>query len=160
MGKWLEIDQMGWKASCIFIRQGGGDTDLFIEQDAVADRQAMVKLGYGIPGHSIVTTLDSGGLLPRAGYVGLGAYPAVTILSGEQMKRLFQLGFSIVLELKFAAQATETVDYPSGRLLAGLKAKRPRFYRGLDPDGIDGYREFKALDDVKRAADLLGQHRG
>jgi len=85
---------------------------------------------------------------------------AATLLSGEQMKRLFQLGFSIVLELKFAAQATETVDYPSGRLLAGLKAKRPRFYRGLDPDGIDGYREFKDLADVKRAADLLGQLRG
>jgi len=85
---------------------------------------------------------------------------AAKVLSGEQMKRLFQLGYSIVLELKFAAQETETVDYASGKFLAGLKAKRPRCYRGLDPDGIDGYREFKDLSDVKRAAALLAQLRG
>ncbi|OGU04570.1 MAG: hypothetical protein A2075_10465 [Geobacteraceae bacterium GWC2_58_44] len=85
---------------------------------------------------------------------------AATQLSGEKLKRLFQLGYSIVLELKFAAQETETVDYATGKLLAGLKAKRPRFYRGLDPDGVDGYREFKEMADVKRAADLLSRLRG
>lgn len=82
---------------------------------------------------------------------------AARVLAGEPLKRLFQLGFSIVLELKFIAQHTETVDYASGKLLAGLKAKRPRFYRGLDPDGIDGYREFKEMADVKRTAGLLAQ---
>lgn len=82
---------------------------------------------------------------------------AAKLLAGEQLKRLFQLGYSIVLELKFMAQATQTVDYASGKMLAGLKAKRPRYYRGLDPDGIDGYREFKDLADVKRAAALLSQ---
>ena len=82
---------------------------------------------------------------------------AAQLLADEQLKRLFQLGYSVVLELKFAAQATQTVDYASGKLLAGLKAKRPRFYRGLDSDGIDGYREFKELADVRRAADLLRQ---
>ena len=85
---------------------------------------------------------------------------AARLLAGEQLKRLFQLGYSIVLELKFAAQETETVDYASGKFLAGLKAKRPRCYRGLDPDGVDGYREFKDLADVKRAAALLVQLRG
>jgi hypothetical protein len=85
---------------------------------------------------------------------------AATVLSGETLKRLFQLGYSIVLELKFAAQQTETVDYATGKLLAGLKAKRPRFYRGLDPDGIDGFREFKRFADVKCAADLLSQLKG
>jgi hypothetical protein len=85
---------------------------------------------------------------------------AAKVLTGETLKRLFQLGYSLVLELKFAAQETETVDYASGKLLAGLKAKRPRFYRGLDADGIDGYREFKELSDVKRAAALLAQLRG
>ena len=83
---------------------------------------------------------------------------AATLLVGERLKRLFQVGFSIVLELKFVAQHTETVDYASGKLLAGLKAKRPRFYRGLD--GIDGYREFKTMADVKRAAQLLSQLQG
>jgi hypothetical protein len=85
---------------------------------------------------------------------------AAEILAGEPLKRLFQLGYSIVLELKFAAQQTETVDYATGKLLAGLKAKRPRYYRGLDPDGIDGYREFKDVADVKRAAELLSQLKG
>jgi hypothetical protein len=82
---------------------------------------------------------------------------AATLLASEQLKRLFQLGYSAVMELKFAAQATQTVDYASGKMLAGLKAKRPNFYRGLDPDGIDGYREFNELADVKRTADLLSQ---
>jgi len=77
------------------------------------------------------------------------------VLQGEQLKRLFQLGFSLVLALKFTAQRTETTDYASGKLLAGLKAKRPRYYRGLDADGIDGYREFRDLSDVIRAAALL-----
>lgn len=85
---------------------------------------------------------------------------AAKLLAGEQLKRLFQLGYSMVLELKFAAQSTQTVDYASGKLLAGLKAKRPRFYRGLDPDGIDGYREFKEMADVQRAAALLSQLQG
>ena len=82
---------------------------------------------------------------------------AATIVSGEELKRLFQLGYSIVLELKSAAQKIEVADYASGKLLGGLKAKRPRFYRGLDPDGVDGYREFKDLSDVSRAAELLVQ---
>lgn len=82
---------------------------------------------------------------------------AAKLLVGEKLKRLFQLGFSLVLELKFAAQQTQTVDYASGKLIAGLKAKHPRFYRGLDPDGIDGYRQFRDLADVRCAADLLRQ---
>jgi len=80
---------------------------------------------------------------------------AAKLLVDEELKRLFQLGYSIVLQLKFAARDTGTVDYASGKLLAGLKAKRPRFYRGLDADGIDGYREFRDLEDVRRVADLL-----
>ena len=82
---------------------------------------------------------------------------AAKLLSVEELKRLFQLGYSIVMELKFTARQTQTVDYASGKLLAGLKAKRPRYYRGLDADGIDGYREFKDLSDVSRVAGLLKQ---
>jgi hypothetical protein len=88
---------------------------------------------------------------------GADEQKAAQILAGEPLKRLFQLGFSIVLELKFTAQKVETKDYASGKLLAGLKSKRPRFYRGLDPDGIDGYREFREMADVKRTAELLSQ---
>lgn len=82
---------------------------------------------------------------------------AAQILVDEELKRLFQLGFSLVLQLKFAAEKTRTSDYASGKLLAGLKSKRPRYYRGLDADGIDGYREFTDLADVQRVADLLEQ---
>jgi hypothetical protein len=82
---------------------------------------------------------------------------AVALLTGEPLKRLFQLGFSIVLELKFAAQDIQTQDYPTRKLLEGLKAKRPRFYRGLDADGVDAYREFKDLADVKRSAAILSE---
>lgn len=82
---------------------------------------------------------------------------AAKILVDEELKRLFQLGYSIVLQFKFAARDIESPDYASGKLLSGLKAKRPRYYRGLDPDGVDGYREFRDLADVRRVADLLSQ---
>lgn len=85
---------------------------------------------------------------------------AAEYLVGESLKRLFQLGYSIVLELRFAAEKIETTDYASGKALAGLKQKRPRFYRGLDPDGVDGYREFRELADVKRTARLLADLKG
>lgn len=124
---------------------------LVAEGGAFAEPEAMTAVAQRVCGYlNIALEQLSGGDEPKA----------AEILGGEQLKRLFQLGYSIVLELKFAAQDTETVDYASGKLLSGLKAKRPRFYRGLDPDGIDGFREFKSLADVKRAAGLLGQLRG
>ena len=32
---------------------------------------------------------------------------------------------------------------------------RPRYYRGLDADGIDAYREFRELQDVKNVSVFL-----
>jgi hypothetical protein len=123
---------------------------LVAEGGAFADAEAMSGVLQRVCGYlNIALEHLSGGDLARA----------AKILGSEQLKRLFQLGYSMVLELKFAAQNTETADYASGKLLAGLKAKRPRFYRGLDPDGVDGYREFHNLDDLKRTADLLAQLR-
>ncbi|MBU5638215.1 hypothetical protein KOM00_15915 [Geomonas sp. Red69] len=87
-------------------------------------------------------------------------HKAARILVEEELKRLFQLGYSIVLQLKFAARDTETVDYATGKLLAGVKAKRPRYYRGLDADGVDGYREFRDQEDVRRVSELLAQLQG
>jgi len=88
---------------------------------------------------------------------GADLQKAADLLVTERLKRLFQLGYSVVMELKSAAEFKETVDYPSGKLLAGLKTKRPRFYCGLDPEGIDGYREFRDLADVKRVAEMVRQ---
>jgi hypothetical protein len=86
---------------------------------------------------------------------GADVQQAADLLVHERLKRLFQLGYSLVLELKSAAERQETVDYASGKLLSGLKAKRPRFYCGLDPEGTDGYREFRDLSDVNRVAEIL-----
>lgn len=79
------------------------------------------------------------------------------ILSGEYLKRLFQLGFSILLELKFKADKLPDSGYATGQALSGLKSARPLFYRGLDDDGIDGYREFRDLRDVRVTTDFLTQ---
>jgi hypothetical protein len=77
------------------------------------------------------------------------------ILTGEYLKSLFQLGFSIVLGLKFRAEKISDSSYATGKALSGLKSARPRFYRGLDADGIDGYREFQEMQDVKKMSDFL-----
>ncbi len=77
------------------------------------------------------------------------------ILTGERLKSLFQLGFSIILKLKFKADKLADTSYATGKALSGLKSARPRYYRGLDTDGIDGYREFLEMQDVKKMSDFL-----
>jgi len=77
------------------------------------------------------------------------------ILGGEYLKSLFQLGFSIVLGLKFRADKLADSSYATDKALSGLKNARPRYYRGFDSDSIDGYREFREMRDVKTMADFL-----
>ncbi len=84
----------------------------------------------------------------------------VEIITGEHLKRLFQLGFSLVLGLKFRADKLSETDYATGKALSGLKTARPRFYRGLDSDGIDGYREFREMQDVTTVSDFLKRLEG
>lgn len=79
----------------------------------------------------------------------------VEIVGGEYLKRLFQLGFSLILGVKFRADKLNDPDYATGKVLSGLKADRPRYYRGLDPDGIDGYREFREMQDMKNISGFL-----
>jgi Family of unknown function (DUF6178) len=79
------------------------------------------------------------------------------ILGGEYLKNLFRLGFSIVLELKFRAEKLTDTSYATDKALSGLKSARPRYYRGLDADGIDGYREFREMQDVKNMSDFLAK---
>lgn len=81
------------------------------------------------------------------------------IITGEHLKRLFQLGFSLVLDLKYRADKLSEPDYATGKALSGLKNARPRYYRGLDSDGIDGYREFREMQDVKNMSDFLRELR-
>lgn len=82
------------------------------------------------------------------------------ILTGEHLKRLFQLGFSIVLGLKFKADKLSDASYATGKALSGLKSARPLYYRGFDQDSIDGYREFRDLEDVQRMSDFLADLKG
>ncbi len=82
------------------------------------------------------------------------------ILTGEHLKRLFQLGFSIVLGLKLKADRLTDASYATGKALSGLKSARPLYYRGFDADGIDGYREFRDLADVQRMSDFLAELKG
>ncbi len=77
------------------------------------------------------------------------------ILAGEYLKRLFQLGFSIILGLKFRAEKLDESGYANEKALAGLKTARPLYYRGLDSDGIDGYREFRSISDVESMSAFL-----
>lgn len=77
------------------------------------------------------------------------------IVTGEYLKRLFQFGFSLLLDLQRQAAEVKSDNYAANKALKGLKAKRPRFYRGLDPDHADGYREFRTLADVQTVKEFL-----
>jgi hypothetical protein len=83
---------------------------------------------------------------------------AACILNSEYLKRLFQLGYSILFGLRKRALnlAPQTENHAVNRALLGFGRKCPQFYRGLDPDHIDGFREFSDMGDV-RAADLFLQ---
>ncbi len=80
---------------------------------------------------------------------------ARTIITGEHLKRLFQLGYSLLLPLRDRALALKTANYATDKVLIGLRNKRPRFYLGIDWDGADGYREFRELADVRKMERFL-----
>jgi len=80
---------------------------------------------------------------------------AAAVLKREPLKRLFQLGHALVLRLKKKTEGIAGAGYAAGRVLEGLRADRPKFYRGLDGDGVDGYREFAAMADVKKIEEFL-----
>jgi hypothetical protein len=91
-------------------------------------------------------------------YLSGGDEPAArALLTGDYLKRLFQLGHSLQMALHEKARGIESSDYASSRALAGLKELRPRFYRALDPDGVDGYREFRELADIRVMEEFLGR---
>jgi hypothetical protein len=77
------------------------------------------------------------------------------LLESESLARLFRLGNSLVAELRKELGALDSSDHASSRLIKGMTQLRPRFYRGLDPDGVDGYREFRELADIERIRALL-----
>ena len=80
---------------------------------------------------------------------------AADMLERETLQRLFQLGHAIVRQVGKKAGLVEATDYPSAKALNGMKAHPPVYFRGLDPDGIDGYREFRDMADVRRMEEFL-----
>jgi len=77
------------------------------------------------------------------------------ILKGEHLRNLFSLGHSLLAQLQDRAKKLESDNYAAGKVLTGLKMKRPRFYRGLDADLVDDYREFTGMEDLRRADRFL-----
>jgi hypothetical protein len=78
---------------------------------------------------------------------------AGVVIETEHLKTLFQLGRGIIAPLRISAgelqKSGDDLTYATNKALLGLKALHPKFYRGLDPDTIDGYREFNCMDDIQ-----------
>lgn len=120
---------------------------LVAEETAFADREGMEAVFlrvYGYLNIALEFLCDA------------DARKGAAVLEGEYLKRLFQLGHGIVLELRKKAEHTASGDYATGKALQGLRRRHPFFYRGLDPDGIDGYRAFRDMADVRKTERLLG----
>ncbi len=82
---------------------------------------------------------------------------AVEILKGEHLRRLFSLGYSLIMELQDRAKPLDSDNYATDKLLMGLRMRRPRFYRGLDPDTVDNYREFAGMNDLRTVDMFLSE---
>ncbi len=87
---------------------------------------------------------------------------AVRILETEYLKRLFQLAFGIISRLRIRAEriSLEGAEHATNRALRGFRSTYPRYYRGLDPDHADGYREFRCLADVQAVDAFLQRLEG
>ncbi|GFO55086.1 hypothetical protein GMSM_20930 [Geomonas sp. Red276] len=152
------------------------DETLFFRALGIAERPALVQeLNYLVnsalvaEGEAMRDPEAMGDIARRTcGYLnialeslcGTDETKAAGILRNEHLKHLFQLGFSIVYQLHFEAEKIKATDPATEKLLEGILARRPRYYRALDPDAVDAYREFRDLGDVKRAADLLAELAG
>ena len=80
---------------------------------------------------------------------------AADMLEREPLQRLFQLGHAVVQGVRKKAGQVKATDYPSAKALNGINSQPPLYFRGLDADGIDGYRQFRDMGDVKRMESLL-----
>lgn len=90
---------------------------------------------------------------------GRDGIDASQLLERERLVKLFQVGGSIIRSLRQRASIlfdkTDSLTYASNKALLGLKSDHPRFYRGLDPDMVDGFREFKNIHDVHKMEVLV-----
>lgn len=127
------------------------------EMEALINSALMAEHG-GLPDEdSMESTLArvQGWLNVALEYLGDSPERAVDIIKTERLKRLFQLGCGIVQEVAAEARTIESSDYATGKALRGFSAGHPKFYRGLDPDHADGYREFRNMNDIRNAREFL-----
>jgi len=115
---------------------------------------------------AVRATLDLG-LVDLAG--GDDPVRAATILAGTATKRIFQVGFTRTLELKWRAErllkslpirlagATQPLpDGADGEAFAALLLRRPRYFGGLDgPKARQRVRAFATPAEVERASAML-----
>ena len=85
---------------------------------------------------------------------------AADFLSREYLQRLFRLGCGIIQEVARQARSIRSDDYATAKAIRGLTAQRPLYYRLLDPDHIDGYREFHTMQDIKLVRGFLTDLQG
>jgi hypothetical protein len=129
------------------------NTALVAEEKPFADHDAMESVLQRVYGYlAISLEYLSGG----------DEQEAARILDTEYLKRLFQLGFAIVSRLRARAERVDSsrADHATNRALLGFRKKCPRYYRGLDPDHVDGYREFMGMGDVQAVDALLRELEG
>jgi hypothetical protein len=124
---------------------------LVAEETSLADNEAMQAIMQRVSGYLCIA-LEF--------LCGNDEEKAAAMLEREALKRLFQLGHSIVQGVKKKAAKFTVEGYATARAFKGLQAERPRYYRGLDQDGTDGYREFSSLADVRRVEEFLEQMGG
>jgi uncharacterized protein DUF6178 len=124
---------------------------LVAEETPFADREGMEAVFHRVYGY-LTIALEH--------LCGNDTEQAAAVLAGEELKRLFRLGHGIVQGIRKRAALLHGEGHATVRALAGLTARLPRYYRGLDPDAMDAYREFQDLGDVRRMEEFLKRLEG
>jgi len=119
---------------------------LVVEDAPLSDREAVLRVCQRVTGYLNIALEH---------LVGDQTEAAAALLQQESLRRLFQLGFGIIRGLRRQARDIGPTEHPSSQLLEGLRQDRPLFYRGLDPDRADGFREFRDLADIRTLAAAL-----
>jgi Family of unknown function (DUF6178) len=131
------------------------NTALVAEAAPFADSEAIVSLC-----NRVCSYLN----LALEHYCGDDERRATEILEQEYLKRLCQVGFSLVHRLhrqaKGLSRGTLKANHPTERALDGIIRRHPQFYRALDEDHVDGYRDFRSLVDLSLMQEFLASLSG
>lgn len=97
---------MGWKASCIFINEGGGDLGSLPSHDPIRARETLNQLGLN--NHiSVETSSFDAGIYPEKDLLYLGAFPNSFLLCHQGITEDFFLGAMDDFQVKTAKMEME-----------------------------------------------------